>query len=130
MRKKHKQNIFRFNRMFDWWSVPHFMFGMVTALLAITFIWPAFELFLITLVLALLWELLEKKYRLSEAPGNAWVDVLLPLIAFVMTYYLVDTSTLNHDGHVGLLTITLMLYCVINMLAWRARYARDRQFTC
>ena len=116
--------------MFDWWSVPHFMFGMVTALSAITFYWPTFDLFLITLVLALLWELLEKKYRLSEAPGNAWVDVVLPLMAFVMTYLLVDTSKLNHEGHVGLLTITLLLYGVINMLAWQARFAKDKQFTC
>src|SRR3989344_2504007 len=101
MKKKHKLKIFRLDKMFDWWSVPHFMFGMVAALSAITFEWPAFEVFLITLVMALLWELLEKKYRLSEAPGNAWVDVVLPLMAFVMTYILVDTSTLNHDGHVG-----------------------------
>jgi|SRR6185369_2620354 len=130
MRKKHKQSVFKLNKMFDWWSVPHFMFGMVTALSAITFYWPTFDLFLITLVLALLWELLEKKYRLSEAPGNAWVDVVLPLMAFVMTYLLVDTSKLNHEGHVGLLTITLLLYGVINMLAWQARFAKDKQFTC
>lgn len=127
--KNHRRRkILRWSKMFDWWSVPHFMFGMVTALCAITFEWPAFDIFLITTILALLWELLEKKYRLSEAPGNAWVDVVLALLAFVTTYLLVDTSPLNHEGHVGLLTITLMLYCVINMLAWRARWDHDKQF--
>lgn len=115
-------------KLFDWWSVPHFMFGIVTALAAISFSWPAFPVFVCTLILALLWELLEKYVRLSEAPGNGWVDVVLPLLAFVVTYLLVDQAALNHDGHLGLLTITLLLYGFINMIAWRARFEKDMDF--
>lgn len=128
MKKKHKQPIFDARKLFDWWSVPHFMFGVVTALFAISYSWPAFETFVGTLILALLWELLEKYVRLSEAPGNGWIDVVLPLLAFVMTYLLVDQAALNHDRHVGLLTITLLLYVFINMIAWRARFEKDEDF--
>lgn len=126
MRKK--KSIFDPAKLFDWWSVPHFMFGIVMALAAISFSWPAFLVFVIMLVLALLWELLEKYVRLSEAPGNGWVDVVLPLLAFVVTYLLVDKAALNHDRHLGLLTITTLLYGFINLIAWRARFEKDQDF--
>jgi hypothetical protein len=127
-KKKQKHPLFDPSKLFDWWSVPHFMFGVVTALFAISYSWPAFQTFVGTLILALLWELLEKYVRLSEAPGNGWIDVVLPLLAFVMTYLLVDQAALNHDRHVGLLTITLLLYLFINLIAWRARFEKDEDF--
>jgi hypothetical protein len=125
---KKKKNIFDPKKLFDWWSVPHFMFGIVTALAAISFSWPIFYTFVGTLIAALLWELLEKYVRLSEAPGNGWVDVALPLLAFVLTYLLIDRAPLDHDRHVGLLTITILLYAFINLIAWRARFEKDRDF--
>ena len=126
--KRRRNQIFSPSKLFDWWSVPHFMFGIVTALFAISFSWPIFYTFVGTLVAALLWELLEKFVRLSEAPGNGWVDVVLPLLAFDLTYILVDQATLNHERHLGLLAITLLLYGFINMIAWRARFDKDRDF--
>lgn len=126
--KKKKKDIFDPKKLFDWWSVPHFMFGIVMALAAISFAWPTFLTFISMLILALLWELLEKYVRLSEAPGNGWVDVVLPLLGFVITYLLVDQAELNHDRHLGLLTITLLLYGFINLIAWRARFEKDSDF--
>ncbi len=128
MKHKKKRQLFDPRKMFDWWSVPHFLFGVVTALAAITFSFSAFDAFFVTLGLALAWELLEKYFRLSEAPGNGWVDVVLPLMAFVMTYFLVDQASLNHERNLGLLTITVLLYGFINMIAWRARFERDYDF--
>lgn len=128
MKKKRKKDIFDPKKLFDWWSVPHFMFGIVMALAAISFSWPPFLTFIGMLVLALLWELLEKYVRLSEAPGNGWVDVVLPLLAYVITFLLVDQAALNHDRHLGLLVITLLLYGFINLIAWRARFEKDEDF--
>ncbi len=128
MKRKKVKEIFDANKLFDWWSVPHFMFGIVTALMAISFYWPTFYAFIGTLIAALLWELLEKYVRLSEAPGNGWVDVVLPLIAFVITYLFVDQAALNHERHLGLLLITVLLYLFINMIAWRARFEKDEEF--
>ncbi len=127
-KRHHLRRLFDPKKLFDWWSVPHFLFGIITALVAIAFDFPAFDVFFVTFGLALSWELLEKFFRLSEAPGNGWVDVVLPLMAFVMTYFLVDQAALNHDHHIGLLTITLLLYCFINMIAWQARFERDTEF--
>jgi hypothetical protein len=126
--KKAVRDIFDANKLFDWWSVPHFMFGIVTALMAISFSWSPVYVFGGTLVAALLWELLEKYVRLSEAPGNGWVDVVLPLLSFVTTWILIDRATLNHERHLGLLLITTLLYLFINMIAWRARFEKDEEF--
>lgn len=128
MKKKKAKDLFDPRKLFDWWSVPHFMFGIVMALAAISFSWPPFLTFVGMLVLALLWELLEKYVRLSEAPGNGWVDVVLPLLAYVVTFLLVDQAALNHDRHLGLLVITLLLYGFINLIAWRARFEKDEDF--
>ncbi|MFZ3032031.1 MAG: hypothetical protein WA082_03275, partial [Candidatus Moraniibacteriota bacterium] len=127
-RKQKIQEVFDPKKLFDWWSVPHFMFGIVTALFAISFSWSVLYAFFWTLILALLWELLEKYVRLSEAPGNGWVDVVLALLGFVITLLLVDQAALNHERHVGLFTITLLLYGFINLLAWRARFEKDQDF--
>lgn len=126
--KKQQRLIFDANKLFDWWSVPHFMFGVVICLAAISFSWPIFLAFIMTLILALLWELLEKYVRLSEAPGNGWVDVVLALTGFVITLLLIDQAELNHERHVGLFVMTLLLYLFINMIAWRARFEKDEEF--
>ncbi len=128
MRKHRRHRLFHASKLFDWWSVPHFMFGIVTALAAISFSWDMWDTFLGMIILALLWELLEKYVRLSEAPGNGWVDVALPMLAFAMTFILVDQAALNHERHVGLFTITLLLYGFVNMIAWRARFEKDHDF--
>lgn len=128
MKKKQHHRIFRPSKLFDWWSVPHFMFGIVMALAAISFSWDMYLTLLWTLILALLWELLEKYVRLSEAPGNGWVDVMLPFLAFALTSVLVDQAALNHERHLGLLVITVLLYGFVNMIAWRARFEKDHDF--
>ncbi|MFZ2300180.1 MAG: hypothetical protein WAW00_03535 [Candidatus Moraniibacteriota bacterium] len=123
-----RPRLFDLKKLFDWWSVPHFLFGMVTALTTITFSFPIFYAFFATLILALLWELLETRYRISEAPGNGTIDVILPLIAFGITFLLVDRMDPNPEHHRSLLIVVSILYLATNFFAWRARLERDREF--
>lgn len=125
-----KTRLFDMKKLFDWWSVPHFLFGMITALTAIVFSFPTSYAFFATLYLALFWELLEKKYRLSEAPGNALIDILLPLSAFGITLLLVNRTDPNPEHHTALLIAVSLLYLCVNFFAWRARFDRDREFQC
>lgn len=115
-------------KLIDPWSVPHFLFGAVTALGAIVFDLPIPASFAATFVLAVLWEQLEKYFRLSEAPGNAWMDVLLPLIAFTMTFSLVSGSDIGEEQARAFFAVSLLLYIFVNFFAWRARIERDREF--
>lgn len=123
-----KTRLFDTKKLFDWWSVPHFLFGMVMALAAIVFSFPTSYAFFATLYLALFWELLEKRYRLSEAPGNALIDILLPLFAFGMTFMLVNQADPDPDRQSALLIVVVLLYLSVNFFAWRARFENDREF--
>lgn len=122
------KQFFGFNQSFDWWSVPHFLFGMVMALGALAFVLPTLLLFFVTLVVALLWEWLEKYYRIRETSNNTLIDILLPLIAFVMTLFLVDQVDVRPEHHRSLFVIVFFLYLAINFFAWRARFENDREF--
>lgn len=119
---------FKASKLFDWWSVPHFLFGVVMAFVAITFSFSESYVFLVTLILAILWEFLEKRYRIGEAPGNGTVDVLLPLIAFGITIPLVDHINPNPEHYQALLIVVTLLYIFTNFFAWRARFDRDHEF--
>lgn len=123
-----RKQLINLKKLIDPWSVPHFLFGVVAALAVIAFSWPAMPLFFAVLVSALLWELLEKYFRLSEAPGNSWVDVLLSLIAFTATVALLGGISLGQERSVDLFIVSVLLYGSVNFFAWRARLEHDRDF--
>lgn len=123
-----RKRLINLKKLIDPWSVPHFLAGVVAALSAVVFVWPIFPVFFGMLLLAVLWELLELRFRLSEAPGNAWVDILLPLIAFTITLPIVSSPVIGRDQHQALLVVALFLYIVTNFLSWRARFDHDRDF--
>lgn len=125
-----RKRLVNLKKLIDPWSVPHFMFGVVAALAAAAFAWPTMLTFAGIIVLAAVWELLEMYFRLSEAPGNAWVDVLLPLIAFTVTYPLVSDPSIDNERRIPLLIIAAIIYIMTNYLSWRARLERDRDFQC
>ena len=126
--KRKKPKKFKVSDLVDWWSIPHFMFGVVTALITIVFSFPELMTLYIMLFLAVVWEVMERKFKLAEAAGNPAFDVFLPLSAFALTFFLVDRTPLNHEHHVGLLAATLVLYAIISLISWRARYFSDPDF--
>ena len=125
-----RNSLINFKKLIDPWSVPHFLFGVVAALAAVVFAWPAMWTFVGIIVLAIAWEFLEMYFRLSEAPGNAWMDVLLPLIAFTLVYPLASNPAIDISQRFALLIVAMFLYLTTNYLSWRARLERDRDFQC
>ena len=65
--------------LLDAWSIPHFLFGMVMALVAIVFQLPILTTFVVLVVIAILWEFFEMRMKLRENLWNVISDVLLPL---------------------------------------------------
>lgn len=115
-------------RLFDPWSVPHFLFGMVMALGGIAFGFSLYALLLLTIILAIVWEYIERRFRIHEARGNPWMDVLLPVLAFGITLLLVDRAPLHNEQHFALFVWVLVLYGSINVAAWKARFDKDGEF--
>jgi dolichyl-phosphate-mannose--protein O-mannosyl transferase len=95
----------------DWWSVPHFLFGVVMALAAPVFLWPIVWTFVATVVIAFLWEGFERRIRLHEARANSKMDILLPLLAFILTIFLMNhTPTQTTEDRQLFLIIALSLH--------------------
>lgn len=118
----------KMKNLLDYWSVPHFLFGTVLALFAITFSLSLAYTFFATLYLAIFWELLEMRFRLSEARGNGSMDVFLALLGFGITSVLVDRIDSNAGSNGSLLIVTTTLFLCLNFFAWRARFEHDREF--
>jgi hypothetical protein len=63
-------------RYVDWWSVPHFLSGVLLAMFGIGVAWVA--------ALAIAWELIEITAAVDEYPTNRVVDVVLALAGWLL----------------------------------------------
>lgn len=115
-------------KLIDFWSVPHFMAGVVAALVTIVFALPPGLIFFMTLVLAILWELFEARFNLGEVSLNVGSDIALPLIAFPIVYILASRPELGMEHRVLLLVIASSIYVYTNVISWQARIDGDRDF--
>lgn len=113
----------------DWWSIPHFLFGVVIALSALVFAWSIPIAFAGTFIIAFMWEQFERRIHIRETPANSKMDILLPLLAFGITIFLMDQmpSRTGEDEQTFFLT-AVFLYLFLNFIAWRAKLMHDREF--
>ncbi len=114
--------------LIDFWSVPHFMAGVVSALAAVVFSLPLLPMLFATLVLAILWELFEARFNLGEVSWNVGSDIALPLIAFPIVYILANRPELDMEHKALLLVIATSVYVYTNAISWAARIDGDRDF--
>lgn len=123
--KKHVQSR---QRIIDFWSIPHFLFGSVTALVATVVGIPASRAFVATFVMAILWEVFEDRMKIGENLKNVIADITLPLIAFPATFLYATEVAVDLERRVSLLSVVSILFFYINFKAWKARFSRDRDF--
>jgi CDP-diglyceride synthetase len=114
--------------LIDFWSIPHFLFGAVTALFASVFGIPMGIAFVLTIVLAVCWEWFESSNKVVESIRNRVTDVIYPLIAFPATFLYAQNVAVEQERRVALLAIVSILFFYINYMAWKARFENDRDF--
>ncbi len=114
--------------LIDYWSMPHFLLGTLVAMMSSVFGQPAVPFFFITLAIAILWELVEMRFRIREARINVASDIITPLFAFMLTRWIVGSQTMTQEQHVALLSVTIIFYALVSYAAWRARYDDDPDF--
>lgn len=115
-------------RAFDLWSIPHFLFGIVTALLPSLFGVSLAQALVLTLTLALSWELFERYAGVKETFLNGLADVLLPIVAFTGISFLLRVYAFHPDELAVFMSATLTLYCYTNLSGWLAYRRRKREF--
>ena len=116
-------------RAFDLWSVPHFLFGILMA-----FVPPltdvSFSMALtLTALFAVLWELFEMYLGIKETVLNSLLDVFLPICAYIITSFILLTSSYHYDDLLVLASAVGILYIFTNISGWLAYRRRNRDFT-
>jgi hypothetical protein len=114
--------------LIDFWSVPHFLFGVVMALAAVVFGLSAWLTFFATFVIAILWEILEARFDLGEISSNVISDILLPLLIFPGVFFFASRSGVSQEHRILFLVITFSFYTYVNAIAWKARLDGDPDF--
>mgnify|MGYP003394303087 CR=1 FL=1 len=126
---KPKRDWWQKGRAFDLWSIPHFLFGILMA-----FVPPLTDIsFSIVLtfsfILAVLWELFEIYIGIKETVLNSLLDVFLPIVAFIITSYMLHIYTFRHDELLVIAVAIFVLYVFTNISGWLAYRRRNRDFT-
>lgn len=126
---RHPFSLFRkSSNLIDSWSVPHFLLGTLIAMLTVVFDYPLLPLFFVTLVVAVIWEFFEMHVGIRETRWNVVSDIFMPLLAYVVTLWLLASPGMNHEHHVALLTVTIIFYSLASYAAWQARFSQDPDF--
>lgn len=118
----------RFRQSIDYWSVPHFLLGTLVALIGGVFSLPAWPLLFVTLIVAVLWEIVEMRLRIRETRLNVASDIVLPLLAYVATLWLTGGTDMTHERMIALLIVAVIFYVLANYAAWAARMSLDPDF--
>lgn len=123
-----KRDWWQKGKAFDLWSIPHFLFGILTA-----FIPPLTGVSLlialtITLLFALFWELYENFIGVKERIQNSLLDIILPIVAFTLTSYLFLLYSFTYEELVVFASAVGLVYLFTNISGWLAYRRRNHDF--
>src|SRR3972149_10728886 len=116
--EKIKRDWWQKGRAFDLWSSPHFLFGILMATLppltGISFL----TALTLTIVLAMLWEIYEKFVDIKETIQNSLLDIVLPVVAFTLTSYVLRMYPFHPDDLLVIAIAVFVLYAFTNISGW------------
>ena len=127
-KKRVRRDWWKRGRALDLWSIPHFLFGILMAMLPPLAGMPLFSALLLTLVLGIGWEFYEKLAGIKETTLNGIFDVILPVVAFTGTSFLLLAYQFHYDDLVVITVAVALLYGYTNLSGWLAYRRRHRAF--
>lgn len=123
--KKPKRDWWQKGRAFDLWSIPHFLFGILMAFLPPLTGISLLTALALTLILAMLWEIYEKFVQIRETVQNSLLDIILPIVAFTLTSYILRIYSFQYNDLLVIAIAVLVLYTFTNISGWLAYRRRD-----
>lgn len=126
--KRPKRDWWQKGRAFDLWSVPHFLFGVLTAFLPRLTGLSFLTALALTIIFAMLWEVYEKFVEIKETIQNSLLDIILPVVAFTLTSYVLLLCSFHYDDLVVIATGVFIVYVFTNVSGWLAYRRRARDF--
>ncbi|MCR4275962.1 MAG: hypothetical protein NUV90_01085, partial [Candidatus Parcubacteria bacterium] len=127
--RKPKRDWWQRGRAFDLWSIPHFLFGILMAFIPSLTDISLLTTFALTIILAMLWEIYEKFVGIKETIQNSLLDIILPIVAFTLTSYLLSIYSFRSDELLVAAIAVFILYLFTNLSGWLAYRRRNRNFT-
>jgi hypothetical protein len=125
---KIKRDWWQKGRAFDLWSIPHFLFGILMALVSPLIDISFLTALALTVILAMLWEIYEKFVDIKETIQNSLLDIILPIVAFTLTAQLLLAFPLHPDDLLVITGAVFILYAFTNVSGWLAYRRRNRDF--
>lgn len=123
-----KKDFWEKGKAFDLWSIPHFIFGMIMALLPFTTNLSLAASFALMLLLAILWELYEKIIKINETLTNNMFDVILPVISFIFVAMILGQTQISKESATVILGALIVVYLFTNISGWLAFRRRQKEF--
>lgn len=128
-KEKVKRDWWQKGKALDLWSIPHFLFGVLTGFLPPLTGMSFLTALALTVILAMLWEIYEKFVDIKETVQNSLLDIVLPIVAFTLTSLILRAYPLHPDDLLVAATAVLALYLFTNLSGWLAYRRRNRDFT-
>lgn len=108
----------------DLWTIPHFLIGVLFAFFALFEKLSVFNSFYLLVACAVLWELFEVKYNLTEPFTNRIVDVFASISGFYLTIILIDFYKPSETIFMEWFYFTSFIYVISNIIGWVCRQSR------
>lgn len=89
---------------------------------------PFFTALVLTVTLAVIWEIYEKSAGIRESLLNILFDLLLPVVAFTLTSFILLAYPLHPDDLVVAAVAVLLVFAFTNISGWLAFRRRHRDF--
>lgn len=99
--------------------------GMLSALADMSFL----TALMLTVALAVLWEIYEKLAGIRESALNIIFDLLLPVVAFILTSFMLLAYPLHPESLTVATVAVFLVFAFTNISGWRAYRRRNRDFT-
>lgn len=115
-------------KAFDLWSIPHFLFGILTAFLPALTDLSFLTALALTIILGMLWEIYEKFVDIKETIQNSLLDIILPIVAFTLTSYVLRIYSFHREELLVVATAVFIVYAFTNISGWLAYRRRNRDF--
>lgn len=125
---KPKRDWWKRGRAFDLWSIPHFLFGVLAGMVPQLFGISVTTALVLMAVLAIAWELYEKRIGIKETALNIAADFVLPVLAFTCTLFVLRLYPLYHDELLVFAVAVGAVYLFTNISGWLAYRRRHRDF--
>lgn len=77
------QRIWKEGKYIDFWNIPHFLAGMLLAIILIHLNFSFYFALILTIILKISWEMYERKKVIKETIENQFFDVVTGVLGFL-----------------------------------------------